>query len=525
MSTQNEIWQVMIDDQVYEADTETLKEWASEGRILPTDKVKKGSLAWNDANRVPMLRAIFSGQPIPPSVAKTPSTQPIQNNNLTSPNPPNFPVNNPYNNSSSAPITPVTPVTAPIAPSSPIPVFNPAAAMPMATGICRNHPQVPAKFVCRVCSAMFCQDCPKKMGSMAICTACGDMCNKVSDITEKATSVAQTVTYYGQGKDFGVDEFVKAAKYPFQHLISLISGAIVYAFLVLGSQIGFGSLMATVMATVFLFGCMSLTIRQVAMGRMDRNFMPDFSAFSIFDDVIKPLFLSVGVSIVSVLPVIILFFALSSIGGFFAPKEPAYVPEEEFLSQEDIKGLIDGNDAERDLETAKKLQKLEPTRDIGVRSLEKEEREQKEEAVDLSEQFNNGYLRQVVGAGLIFILVIGLGLLWAFFYYPMAITIAGFTQDFWSVINPVVGIDTMRRMGMVYVKAFLMYAAMFIAGGTIKLGIFILMAPIVVIPFFGMAVYETVAAVFTFYFSLVISCILGLALYKCAEELDIAVDK
>ena len=42
----------------------------------------------------------------------------------------------------------------------------------------------------------------------------------------------------------------------------------------------------------------------------------------------------------------------------------------------------------------------------------------------------------------------------AFFYYPMALAVAGYTQSFGSVVNPLVGLDTIRRMGSTCFKAF-----------------------------------------------------------------------
>lgn len=51
-----ELWQVKIEGNVYEADTNTLVEWAAGGYVQPADKVKKGSLDWTEAKNVPMLR-------------------------------------------------------------------------------------------------------------------------------------------------------------------------------------------------------------------------------------------------------------------------------------------------------------------------------------------------------------------------------------------------------------------------------------------------------------------------------------
>src|SRR5687767_13315550 len=67
MSTQvqNEVWQVIVQGIAYETDFPTLKQWIAEGRILPTDRVKKGNLSWIEAQRVPVLRPVLSGEEIP----------------------------------------------------------------------------------------------------------------------------------------------------------------------------------------------------------------------------------------------------------------------------------------------------------------------------------------------------------------------------------------------------------------------------------------------------------------------------
>lgn len=452
MSAQNDIWQIMIDGQVYEADTETLKAWATEGRILGTDKVKKGALNWNEANRIPMLRAILSGQAPPVSgVSSTPVVPAVTPLQLTPNQQNNLPQygsnNNQYSNTNNSQYNP---------PASPaMPVFNPAMGAVSSAGVCRNHPQEAAKYICRVCSATFCKACPKVMGTMAICMSCGDMCNKIEEVVEKATYAAQSTNFYGQGKEFGAPELIKAFKYPLQFPVSLVSGVILYAFLVFGS--GF-SWLITGMKISLLFSCMSLIIRHVSAGRMDRNFLPDISSFTFVEDILKPVLLSIAVILVAFLPsLLVLIVFLRSI---FA---------------------LDG---------------------AGVETLQ-----------------------EIVSTGLIVVILGGIGGLWGLFYYPMAMAIAGFTQDFWSVINPTVGIDTMRRMGPIYIKAFLMYLVIFILGTVVNVVLAMILSPILAVPFFGGLFYNAISGGFTFYTSLVVACVLGTALYKCADELDIAVDK
>src|SRR5256885_11292961 len=50
------------------------------------------------------------------------------------------------------------------------------------------------------------------------------------------------------------------------------------------SLLRLGGLRGSVIAFVIMFGCMSHVISQVAWGRLNRSFMPDFSEFSLWDE-------------------------------------------------------------------------------------------------------------------------------------------------------------------------------------------------------------------------------------------------
>ena len=105
----------------------------------------------------------------------------------------------------------------------------------------------------------------------------------------------------------------------------------------------------------------------------------------------------------------------------------------------------------------------------------------------------------------------------------MALLMADFTQSFLAVINPVVGLDTMWRMGVTYVKAYVMCLCV----GTLWFGLNAVIGVVtqseratmisLTARFFG----GLLEGVVTFYSSLVIACILGFALYKSADALDI----
>ena len=132
-------------------------------------------------------------------------------------------------------------------------------------------------------------------------------------------------------------------------------------------------------------------------------------------------------------------------------------------------------------------------------------------------------LLSYLGSGIIILSLFLLGLAWAIFYYPMALSVAGYTQSLGSVINPLVGLDTIRRMGATYFKAFGMVLSIQIVGLIIGILVAIVTAPFA-LPFIGNLPAKFIDGAITFYFNLVIACLLGLSLYKCADRLGIDVD-
>src|SRR5947208_14949269 len=89
-----------------------------------------------------------------------------------------------------------------------------------------------------------------------------------------------------------------------------------------------------------------------------------------------------------------------------------------------------------------------------------------------------------IQSSILFVVLLLLSLGWAFFYYPMALAVAGYTQSFGSVINPLVGLDTIRRMGVTYFKAFGMVLIIQVAGFVVAVIVAVITAPLA-LPFFG----------------------------------------
>jgi hypothetical protein len=313
-----------------------------------------------------------------------------------------------------------------------------------------------------------------------------------------------------QSSGFGMEDFVRAIRYPLQHKTALVTGALIYAFLLLAGFRG------SLVAWMVMFGCISHVISQVAWGRLNRSFMPDFSAFSLWDDLVVPVFLGIGIMIVSWGPVIALVLALifGVLSGKVASPVTPHVAES---NAPDIKVLMDPNaDPAKIAAENEKLQSLRPGTQIA-----READASKDEANDPAGvvRYLLPYLGASVSIALLFLLLIG----WALFYYPMALTVAGYTQSLGSVLNPLVGLDTIRRMGVTYFKGFGMVVVVQVVAFVVGVIVSMITSPLT-LPFMGNLPGNFISATFSFYFNLVIACILGLSLFKCSDRLGISVD-
>ena len=493
MSAQPETWRVSTIEGVFETDLETLKQWIVEGCVLPTDKVSKGSLNWIDAGRVPKLRAAFNGEIEPPPPPQLTEVSTAQTGWQSPP---------PFENEASSESSHEESHSVP-----------PGAHLGTDATWCHNHPGVKPKYVCRMCAVALCNECPRFVGTSGIpvCPLCGDLCKSYAEAKSKAERAEL------QGAGFGISDFIKAIRYPFQHKAALFSGALLYSFLMIAGFRG------GLIAWMIMFGCISHVINQVAWGRLDRSFMPDFSGFSMWDDVIVPVFLGIGITIVSWGPVFVLTIALmfgviasapSSHDG--AAVDPEVVEQQQF--SEDLDALVDPNaDPTKAGEANQRVnEKLRPGSQLA-----KEAAKSQAEHNDPTGMFSELLPYLGAGAAILILLLIGIG--WGIFYSPMALAVAGYTQSFWSVVNPLVGLDTIRRMRGTYFKAFAMVLVLQIVSFIISAIIGLITSPLT-LPFMGNLLANFINGSFTFYFNLVIACVLGLSLFKCADRLGISVD-
>ena len=495
MSAQPESWRVSTIEGIFETDLETLKQWIVEGCVLPTDKVSKGNLNWIDAGRVPKLKAAFNGEIEPPP---PPTEQAeFQTSDAALQTPP------PFENQTAYEVSPAESFNS----TEPVPHLGTSASW------CHIHPGVKPKYVCRMCAVPLCGECPRFVGTSGIpvCPLCGDLCKSYAE----AKSSAERAEFQSSG--FGMSDFTSAIRYPLQHKAALFGGALLYSFLLIAGFRG------GLIAWMIMFGCISHVISQVAWGRLDRSFMPDFSGFSMWDDVVMPVFLGIGIAIVSWGPVIVLTLALmfgviasASSSDHGAATEAQTAEQQQF--SEDLEVLTDPNADPKKLEEANRRvnERARPGSEL-AREAAKSQAEHNDPTGMFSEML------PYLGAGAAIVILLLLGIAWAIFYYPMALAVAGYTQSFWSVVNPLVGLDTIRRMRGTYFKAFAMVVALQFATFVISAIIGLITAPLT-LPFMGNMIANFINGSFTFYFNLVIACVLGLSLFKCADRLGINVD-
>ncbi|HEX8286890.1 MAG TPA: hypothetical protein VF556_02785 [Pyrinomonadaceae bacterium] len=544
-----EIWQVDVNGQIYEAGFEELGQWILEGALLRQDKVRRGSLRWIEAQKVPGLIKYFNQKETGAPEFSAPALNTVQTSNDFQTSPPNFPISsNPFQTDTNSNET--QPGFSNFS-DSPNPFQNeqnfdqPAfdtyiyeeQDFSNLSENCCIHTESESEYFCDTCRNAFCKTCPSSYGgSVKICPFCGAMCKSTKNIQQHQQKQQVYKTAISEG--FGFVDFSRALGFPFKYVPSLVFGTILFVIFSLGQSVasfgGFlmaGAALFCLMASNMLtFGVLTNTVANFSQGKLEANFMPDFDDFSIWDDVVHPFFLAVGVYLVSfgLFVVIIIGGIWYTFSAVSAETNKALINKAQQIGEARREGrvtdrgeiIMKGNEmppeAQRALEEGDfaKMQKI----------LEEHRRKEFETiAGNSSEKSQAEYgamIKKLSSFALPFFLLLTIAFLWGIFYLPAACAVAGYTRSFAATINPTIGLDTIKRLGFDYAKIWMMGFLICIFTGITGLLLGFVFSPLD-LPMLGNIPAKIISAVFGFYFTIVFSCILGYALFKNADKLNL----
>jgi hypothetical protein len=566
-----EVWKIDVGGQIYEANFEVMAQWIFEGSLLPQDMVKRGNLRWIEARKVPALLKFFNakeqGMPPPVFASTTDGQAGTENQTAQTQNfapPPGF-SSNPYPTTNNYP--PVDNFQPPQNTFNSPPPQNqssnsnnnwqdpnlqspaPNFTQQPAAEVCSMHPETEASFFCDTCGNGFCKICPKSYGgTVKICPFCGAMCKSMAELRQKTQDAFQYE--YDLSKGFGFGDFFNALAYPFKFKTSLFFGAIMFMFFTLGqSAAAMGSIFLIaasifcwMMSNMLTFGVMANTVENFSQGKIGGNFMPSFDDFSLWDDVIHPFFLSIGVYLVSFGLLVALIIGgiwytfksiTSQIGATDQTDEkkvltdkdnpfsnnPAAQKQKELYGDgemPDEKKVVKSqtNSGDNEEERFKKLNDMiqEQRKKQLESSFGKTPETKQQEMMTLVENF----LKLAVP----FLILAFIAFLWGVFYLPAACCVAGYTRSFWATLNPTIGLETIKILGWDYAKLWLMGFAIFIA--SVILGMILGLVFIAFdMPTFGNLPAKAIGALFAFYLSVVFSVLMGFVLYKNTDKLNL----
>jgi hypothetical protein len=270
--------------------------------------------------------------------------------------------------------------------------------------------------------------------------------------------------------------------------------------------------------------------------------MPSFDDFSVWDDILHPFFLSIAVYISSfgltiLLVIGMVWFAWSTITEQMkgSLQSTSTITESE-KAKKHVEDLL--NKYKKQNEGRTSIQVGEDGLTEGQRNNLDEEAEF-QQLNDLATNYKKQQAESIIGKtpeekqkemqalGVtmlrslgIFIILFIIAFLWGLFYFPAACAVAGYTRSFMATINPLVGLDTIKRLGVDYWKVFGISILISIMSGMAGFLLAVILFPLN-LPTFGNIPAQFLSSFITFYFAVVFSVTIGLALYKNSEKLNL----
>jgi hypothetical protein len=313
------MWQVQVDDTVYNAELTEVIEWINEGAVLPDHKVRRGDLRWLRADKVPELfphfnRTVTSGLDAfaPEESGDPPTVTRFENQVAAAPE------------ETDCETEPQSDGPSDDAAAS-------AAALPERKALkkfCVSHRERRAEFVCGTCRLSFCRLCPNRFGSdVRTCPSCGALCISFTEAeslnnTRGALNRPYARRHDGETKPrkffdtkIRLSDLLDAAKLPFRCPLQSLVVAVVFTLLALGVvTAALGGLwniataaVCLVIGSAFAFCVLSAISRSFAAEPDANAVLPRVRASGINDAVVRPVALSLAVLLMT----FGLFFALT----------------------------------------------------------------------------------------------------------------------------------------------------------------------------------------------------------------------
>ena len=543
---QPELWQVEVNGQIYEAILADLPDWIVEGSLLPSDKIRKGSLRWTEARNVPLLVPFFNakanGEPLP-AVLNNVS---VDLKSLAT----HTPDVTGSNNSSSAAVTQSFHNSALQSEAIRDRTFIAEKKQP-GPSICCVHDDRPSFYLCGACNAFFCKACPKSFGgNVKLCPNCGVLCESIGQVQASKSQTSGTVRDETNEK-FGASDFVKALAHPFKFRASLIFGSLMFMLFTLGQStwaiggipMAGAALFCLLLANMLTFGVLANTVEIFSQGRLDADFMPDFIDFSLWNDVIHPFVLCIGVyissfgafTLVMILGLYLVMNAVNAQKTIFTeqiakiPGTELYQPNRTMEQSNQVKDLLDkvklqnqkrleqqtlAADGKSDADLNRELVKMAQETEVSKSSTTAGQ-----SSTDQASQYEK-ILSGILGLAAPLVILGAITFLWGLFYFPAACAVAGYSRSFRTTLNPLVGLDTIRRLGSSYLKILVMGGCLLVVSMILGNLLDMILAPLN-LPLLGNLPAKAIASLFGFYFSVVFSCVLGYALFKGRDRLKL----
>jgi hypothetical protein len=326
----HEVWQIEVQDRIYEAEIEEVIEWIKEGAVLPEDKIRKGNLRWLAAGRVPEFYKYFrknsnetdSDEDSTIELGEIDALPQIERNGWTE-------------NELKAALQPADPDNDTD--------LDGTANMPSAEqGLtaegmkyCTTHPGNLTRFVCNICSSPFCGTCPNRFGSTRLCPLCGGVCVSHEEFEDVSRTQGALNKPYAR-KTIDTDEkkknpsdkklrlldIVDAIKYPFTFPADLVLCVVLFVIFYFGQSLFLLGGMMTVatalgsglVSTMFNFGILTKILSNFTRGDFRESFRPHFHRQAFSGHFLRPFFLGVAVYLAS----FGLFFAMTGAAGIYA---------------------------------------------------------------------------------------------------------------------------------------------------------------------------------------------------------------